>query len=138
MHHHAIAAAVLVVGDDRHQQGFVAGLLAGGAIHQQRVVAHHADLDLVGHHAVGDGWSGSEVLPVDLEFDVLVLPGLGKVFLEQAKFLDDDAPGYGVRRGVLGADTDDDFLLCTRATGRQHQHREAQQHGCRPHDPRPA
>jgi hypothetical protein len=50
----AVAAADHVVGDDRDELRFILGGLSGGAVHHQRIVAHHADLDVVGHHAVGD------------------------------------------------------------------------------------
>ena len=109
VYHQTIARTVGVIGDDCDQ--FALGFrtrLEGCAIHQQRVVAHHADLQLVGDHAVGHGRAGGEVLPVQLELDVLVFAGLGNVFVEQTEFFDHDAAGDGVGGRVLYADADRD------------------------------
>jgi hypothetical protein len=76
VHHHAVAAAEGVVGDDGDELRLVLVRLPGRAVHQQRVIAHHADVDLVRHHAVGDRRPGGEVLPIELVGEVLVLAGL--------------------------------------------------------------
>ena len=102
----AVAAADRVVGDDGDELRFVLGGLPGGAVHHQRIVAHHADLDVVGHHAVGDRRAGCRVLPAQLVLEILVLAGLRQVLLEQAKLLQNDATGHRVGGGVLCADAD--------------------------------
>jgi len=114
----AVAAADGVIGDDRDELRFVLGGLPGGAIHHQRVVAHHADLDVVGHHAVGDGRAGRGVLPAQLVLDVLVFAGLRQVLLQKAELLQHNATGHGVGRRILRADTDFERLR-TRLSGRQ-------------------
>lgn len=117
--HHAVARAVQVVGDQRDQLALGLGAgLEGCAVHQQRIVAHHADLQLVRHHAVGHRRTGGEVLPVELEIDVLVFGRLlqfGDVLVQQAEFVDHDAAGHGVGGRVLRADADGHgFRLCGR------------------------
>ncbi|MDT4847695.1 hypothetical protein FQZ97_817610 [compost metagenome] len=124
VHDHAVARTEGVVRNDGDQLGFVAPvLLAGGTVHQQRVVAHHPDLQLVGHHAIGDRRAGGEVLPVELPGDVGVLAGFGQVFFQQLEFLEHDATGDGVGGRVLRADANGHFLLglCLSHRGQQGQ-----------------
>ncbi|MCY1371381.1 hypothetical protein D9M69_585210 [compost metagenome] len=122
VHDHAVARTEGVVRNDGDQLGFVAPvLLASGAVHQQRVVAHHPDLQLVGYHAIGDRRAGGEVLPVELPGDVGVLAGFGQVFFQQLEFLEHDATGDGVGGRVLRANADRDFLLVLRLSHRGQQ-----------------
>ena len=102
----AVAATHRVVGDDGDELRFVLGGLPRGAVHHQRIVAHHADLDVVGHHAVGDRRARRRVLPAQLVLNVLVLAGLRQVFLQQAKLLQNDTAGHRIGGGVLRADAD--------------------------------
>ena len=102
MHHHAIARTFRVVGNQRNQAafGFIA-VLKRGTVHQQRVVAHHADLQSIGHHAVGHGWARSEVLPFNLELNVFETWHLGQVLFNQAEFFQYNTASYCVGGGVL-------------------------------------
>jgi hypothetical protein len=86
-------------------------VLEGEAVHHQRIVAHHAELKLVRHHAVGDGRARGEVVPLEFELDVCVLAVLRQVLREQIELSDDDASRDRVGRGVLGADPDRDHGL---------------------------
>ena len=58
-------------------------------VDDEGIVSHRAELQLVGHHAVGDGRTGGEVLPFELEFDFCILAILRKVLLQQAQLADD-------------------------------------------------
>ena len=118
MHHQPIARTKSVVSNDGHQLGFIARLrLAGGTIDQQGVVAHHADVQLLGHHAVGDGRARSEVLPVELELDVFVLASFWQVLLNQFEFFQHHTTGHRVGGGVLSADADNHFFSRPDRTG---------------------
>ena len=86
----AVAGAGEAVGGDRDQPALAFRIvLEGEAVHDQRIVAHHAELQLVRHHRVGDGRAGGEVLPFELELDVGVFAVLRQIFLEQMQLADD-------------------------------------------------
>ena len=103
----AVAGALHIVGDDGYQAAFAVGVgFEGVAVHDQRVVPHHAELEFVGDHAVGDGWAGGKVLPVQLVVDVGVFAVMREEFFQQVKFLNDDAGGDGVGCSVLRPYTD--------------------------------
>ncbi len=103
------------VGRDRDEPALAFRIaLEGEAVHHQRIVAHHAELKLVRHHAVGDRRAGGEVVPLELELDVGVLAVLRQVLLQQLELADDGAGGDRVGRGVLRADPDRDDRLRAR------------------------
>jgi len=81
--------------------------LAGRTIHEERVITHHADLQLPRHHPVRYRWTGGEVLPVDLVIDILVFAIVRQEFVEQIQLPDDCASGHGVGGHVLRSNTDD-------------------------------
>ena len=90
MHDEAVARAVDVVGGDRDQPALAFRIaLEGEAVHHQRIVAHRAELQLVRHHAVGDGRAGGEVVPLEFELDVGVLAVLRQILLQQIELADD-------------------------------------------------
>ena len=103
----AVAGAGQAVGGDADQAALAFGIaLEGEAVHDQRIVAHHADLELVRHHRIGDGRTGREILPLQLELDVGVFAVLREVFFKEMQLADDDAGGHRVGRGVLRSDAE--------------------------------
>ena len=80
----AIAGAGQAVGSDRDQATFALGIaLEREAVHDEGIVAHHAELQLVRHHGVGDGRAGGEVLPFEFELDVGIFAVGRQILLEE-------------------------------------------------------
>ena len=97
-------------------------LLEREPVDDEGIVSHRTELQLVGHHAVGDRRARGEVLPFEFELDVGILAVGRKVLLQETQLADDDTGRYGIGRSVLGADAD-----CNRfASGWL---RESQSHG---------
>ncbi|MGY3364981.1 hypothetical protein ACVWZL_002106 [Bradyrhizobium sp. GM2.4] len=125
----AVAGARQAVGGDADQPALALGIaVKSEAVHDQRIVAHHADLQLVGHHRVGDGRAGGEVLPLQLELDVGVFAVFRQIFFEEMELADDDAGGHRVGCGVLRSDAQRDGFrrgrLREEKRQRRHRHRD--------------
>ena len=110
--HEPIARSVLIIGGNCDQPALAFRIgLEREAVHNQRIVAHHAELQLVRHHAIGDGRPGGEVVPLELELDAGVLAVLRQVFLQELELADDGPGRDSVGRGILRADPDLDDSL---------------------------
>ena len=109
VHHHAVAGAIEAIGADRDKPALALRIvLESKTVHHQRIIAHHAKLQFVGHHAVGDRRSGRKILPLEFEFDIGVFGVLRQIALQQMKLPDDGSGSGGVGGGILGADADSD------------------------------
>ena len=89
---------------------FLPALWKRGAVERAGEVGHRADVELAGHHLVGQRRARGEVLPLDVVLHVLVLAVVRQVLFEQVQLADQQAAGGAVDGGVLRADGDADGL----------------------------
>lgn len=96
-HHHHVEGALGVVAGDRDDLG--AGQRVGlrlGAVDQHRIVAHRADVDLLGEHLRGDRGAGVVILPTHRVFGAGAGGDVGKAVFKVALCAQQRARGDGV------------------------------------------
>jgi len=114
----------IVAGAREQDRAQALGLLKLRAIHDQRIIAHGAEMEFAGEHLIGDRAARRIVGPGDVVGSVGVLAGVRQVFFEQLEFLDHDAAGVGIGTHSLVPDCDIDGL------GRGGTHSRQQQRHC--------
>ena len=119
----AIAAALDAAREHADEQALASSLLESDAVQRSRKIGHGAEIELAGHHFVGQRRAAREVLPLNIVGRVFVFPIMWKIFFQQLQFANQEASGRAVDRRVLGADGDADrFSFC----GADHRAREQQ------------
>ena len=107
-HHDAVAAALGAARQHRDEQAAATRLLKRHAVQRARKVGHGAEIELAGHHLVGQRRAGREVAPLDVIGRILVLAIMRQIFVEQIQLPDQEPAGRAIDGGVLRTDRNAD------------------------------
>ncbi|MBR1268673.1 hypothetical protein JQ629_14235 [Bradyrhizobium sp. AUGA SZCCT0222] len=103
-HHDAVAAALGAAREHADEEAASAGLLERHAVQRSRKIRHGAEIELAGHHLVGERRAAGEVLPLDVVGDILVFAVPGQELLQQLQLADQKPAGCAIDRRVLRPD----------------------------------